>query len=163
MTWATPEARDEIADMLHKGLSASQIAAHFEGVTRNAVIGIVTRDKRLKEIGFRNRAGPQNIDRVRRSRNRSVHRPAFTAASVVAELGPITPFGSPQTAGIPLMLFNGRRCKWCINDPEPRTNAHLFCGETTNGGSYCAYHATAAVGAGTESERSASRVLARAA
>ena len=52
MTW-TPELKDQVADMLHEGLSASQIAARIGDVTRNAVIGVVNRDKRLKEIGFK--------------------------------------------------------------------------------------------------------------
>lgn len=153
MTWATPEARDEVAAMLREGKSASQIAAHFRGVSRNAVIGVVHRDKRLREIGFQNRAGGAGGSHV--PGQKPVVEPLDTASDMRWRL--------PHTAGIPLTMFNGRRCKWCINAPEPRSNTHLFCGEATNGGSYCAHHATAAVGEGTRSEQRAAETLRKAA
>lgn len=166
MAW-TKEARDEIADMLHKKMSASQIAAHFRGVSRNAVIGLVHRDRRLREIGFSRSPGPQDIAKARRPKRRTAPRPrvVHSAPPIVPEPEPepITAFGAPHTVGIPLVMFNDHRCKWCINDPEKGAAGHLFCGETTNSGPYCAFHATEAIGGGTESERSADRALRKAA
>ncbi|WP_192258633.1 GcrA family cell cycle regulator [Mesorhizobium caraganae] len=46
------ERRDVVADLLIEGLSASQIAERMGDTTRNAIIGIVRRDKRLSAIGF---------------------------------------------------------------------------------------------------------------
>lgn len=53
----TDEARDLIAELLEQGCSAAEIATHFPGKTRNAIIGIVTRDKRLANIGFKANPG----------------------------------------------------------------------------------------------------------
>ena len=55
MTSYTETEIDFIAGMLRDGASASQIAAHFEGRSRNAIVGIVQRNARLKAIGFRNK------------------------------------------------------------------------------------------------------------
>ena len=51
-TW-TPERKAKIAGWLKEGLSAGEIVGRLDvKVSRNAVIGIVTRDAGLKAIGF---------------------------------------------------------------------------------------------------------------
>lgn len=55
-----PEQIDAIAGWLREGLSASQIADAFgqrfrDWISRNAVIGLVRRNKTLREIGFANK------------------------------------------------------------------------------------------------------------
>lgn len=168
MSWATEEARDQIAVMLAEGLTGAQIAHRF-GVTRNAVIGIIHRDKRLKAIGFKRSPGPQNTEkardiRVEAKRRKNVRGGTVSlnkikaARAIVALLdeAPDIPgrFGAPHVAGIDLMMLTECRCKWPINDGGP----FLFCGEVKRADRpYCAYHATAALGKGTESERSAVR------
>lgn len=184
----TQEQRDRVAALLADGLSASEIGKNM-GATRCAVIGLVGRDPQLREIGFArkpcSRSTPKTgrrisgdqIDRIRRmvagdlsiapkrtrggvrggkvslNRIKVVDTPAVVPA-------PIQSFGSPQTVGIPLVMLSPRRCKWCINDPEPGANGHLFCGETTKiGKPYCSWHATAAVGEGTRSEQKAIATL----
>jgi len=54
--WSVVE-RGQIARMLKQEMSASEIAAHFR-VSRNAIIGIVHRDQKLKAIGFAKARGP---------------------------------------------------------------------------------------------------------
>lgn len=51
MTW-TAEAKDKVANLLREGLTAPQIGEEM-GVSRNSIIGIVNRDPRLREIGFK--------------------------------------------------------------------------------------------------------------
>jgi hypothetical protein len=45
--------RNEIASLLNRGLTASQIALRYEGRTRASIIGLVNRDESLRQIGFR--------------------------------------------------------------------------------------------------------------
>lgn len=169
MSWATEEARDQIAIMLAEGLTGAQIAHRF-GVTRNAVIGIIHRDKRLKAIGFKRSPGPQNIEKARDIRIAAKRKgvrggtvslnkiKAARAPAIVTLLddAPDIPgrFGAPQVAGIDLMMLTECRCKWPLNDGGP----FLFCGEVKRSDRpYCAFHATASIGIGTESERTAVR------
>lgn len=145
MSWATEKVRDQIAEMLAAGATGSEVGAAF-GVTRNAAIGVIHRDPRLKAIGFK-----------REGRNRT-RRAAAKPVLVVPAPVDRASFGAPHTAGIPMLMLTAGRCKWCINDPEIGSNAHLFCGEVSAPGApYCAFHATASISKGTESERTAVR------
>ena len=163
--------RNQIADMLRAEKTARQIAAHF-GVSRNAIIGLVSRDKTLREIGFAHSPGPQNTGRKRdlsiaakrrrgfaRGRKEALVRLEVIPTPSIADLldaVPDTPglFGAPQVAGMPLIMLTDCRCKWPLNDGGP----FLFCGEAKQPSRpYCAYHSTAALGNGTGSERSAVR------
>ena len=169
MIW-TSELKDRVARLLGEGLSASQIAAKIEGASRNAVVGVVHRDQRLREIGFARRSGWQNIEKakdmsvaVKRRRGGKVSLSRLKIAPVppiVADAEPDSAdqFGAPQVAGMPLMMLQPHHCRWCINDPEPGANGHLFCGEVKDRDrAYCAFHATLSVGKGTESERTSVR------
>ncbi|MDG9793775.1 GcrA family cell cycle regulator, partial [Brucella anthropi] len=49
-TW-TEERKSAVANLLREGLSAGQISTRL-GVSRNAVIGVIHRDKTLSEIGL---------------------------------------------------------------------------------------------------------------
>ena len=59
MTLWTQSDVEFVAELLHGGFTASQIAARFSRehryVSRSAVIGIVARNRHLKEIGFRSK------------------------------------------------------------------------------------------------------------
>lgn len=175
MTW-TPERKQMVKEMLRDGLTGDQMAARIgDGITRNAVIGFVHRNPDLKAIGFKRSPGPQNIEKKRdlaiaakrrknvRCGTVSLNKIKAIQARAIVELFDAVPdvpgrFGAPQVAGMPLMMLGPRHCRWCVNSPEPGTNGHLFCGEVKRADRpYCAYHATAALGKGTESERSAVR------
>ena len=154
----TQEERDAIATMMRNGLSATQIGDEF-GVSRRTIIGLAYRDKQLKQIGFagsRGRTGRRGPQKPRKPATVSVSRKGKVTSNPAwrmqrkAKLRVVKPaidrtvFGAPHVAGIRLADFNSHRCKWCINDPEQGANEHLFCGETTNDGPYCAYHSTLA-------------------
>lgn len=161
---------EKIADMLREGWTARQIGAHF-AVSRNAVIGVVHRNPVLREIGFKRSPGPQNIEKVRaisvaatrgksvRGGTVSLNKIKAIQAPAIVELFDAVPdipgrFGAPHVAGMDLMMLNEHRCKWPINDGGP----FLFCGEAKKSDRpYCAFHNMAALGKGTESERSAVR------
>lgn len=158
--------RNQIADMLRAEKTARQIAAHF-GVSRNAIIGLVSRDKTLREIGFAHSPGPQNTGRKRdlsiaAKRRRGAVRGGKVSlnrisaipmpAAPVVETPPCA--DAPDPLNLMLIDLTERTCKWPVNSGGP----YHFCGhEKEPGGPYCAYHAELAVGSGTESERSAIR------
>lgn len=171
MTW-TPERKQMVKEMLREGLTGDQMAARIgDGITHNAVIGFVHRNPDLKAIGFKRSPGPQNIGKKRdlaiaakrrknvRGGTVSLNKIKAIQAPAIVELFDAVPdipgrFGAPHVAGIDLMMLTDCRCKWPLNDGGP----FLFCGEAKQPGRpYCAYHSTAALGNGTESERSAVR------
>lgn len=168
MTW-TPERKQMVKEMLREGLTGDQMAARLgNGITRNAVIGFVHRNPDLKAIGFKRSPGPQNIEKKRdlaiaakrrknvRDGTVSLNKIKAIQAPAIVELFDAVPgrFGAPHVAGMDLMMLNEHRCKWPINDGGP----FLFCGEAKKSDRpYCAFHNMAALGKGTESERSAVR------
>lgn len=148
MKW-TEEAKDCVAELLEKGLSASQIGVEI-GVSRNAVTGLVCRDKRLKAIGFAHIVAISAKKRDGRvlglSENRI--RPQRHSKRL-----PEVSCGGPHVAGIPLMMLERHHCRWVVNDPERGSASHLFCGDRAElGKSWCKYHAEKIVGVGTEGE-----------
>lgn len=158
--WSTLTTEQRIERMKahwEPGLPASQWADLAGAPSRNAIIGMLQRHaealapchltprtRKDKPSATRSQGGKISKERLR-ARLRVVDAPV--PENVV--------FGAPHVAAVDLMMLNGHRCKWPLNEGGP----FIFCGEATNEGrSYCAYHATAAVGQGTESERSAHRV-----
>lgn len=154
MNWSqlTTQGRiDAIRSVWRPGMSAAQIAAHFDGVSRNAVIGIFHRHAKKigasMYLGVKGENGQEKPKRKGKSANNLVWRMKQKPKLRVVKPEPAIEravFGAPHVAGIRLADFNSHRCKWCINDPEQGANEHLFCGETTNDGPYCAYHSTLA-------------------
>ena len=158
---------EAIKTVWHKGISASQIAAHFEGVTRNAVIGVYNRyrdklaDAPLEGVG---RRAPGTSKRDRRPlpwekpvKVKATLWPAFPKRLTL----PGTPRGKVKTSaalpsprmyaeeqqlvGRPLMMLAACECKWPLTDVAKGAGAaHLFCALPADG-PYCAHHAMRSV------------------
>ena len=166
MIW-TPELDARVAGLLRAEKTASQIGAEL-GVSRNAVIGRVTRCKMLREIGFARGPRCHYLPSVisRSGEKKKARRAPGNGLLLLPE--PVIPkpaFVAPHHAGVSLMDLGPRHCRFCINDPEQGANAHLFCGEETEPGSpWCAYHETIVWGrgtaAGTTEVHSAKRIAA---
>ncbi len=181
MAGYSPEELDAIEGWMREGLAASAIAGEFFGrfrraVTRNAIIGIIHRSKRLSavatETGWsrpKKRGGA-----VRPPRKRA---PSGTKALVVhpgnlrgkresrrldPDLRPIVRAldardYDARSAHKSLVALKHNECRWPVNDAGPG-RPHLFCAAQTNGlRSYCDHHAARAVGLGTVGERRAER------
>ena len=154
MAW-TEERVETLKKLWSEGLSASQIAKHLGGVTRNAVIGKVHR------LGLSGRAAPS------RPAQRPAPRPAAPRApksAVVKVAAPVAPavaqaqvvsrraepterLPAPKEAqrlpsgeyATVLTLREGM-CKWPIGDPAD--TEFRFCGRHSGAGSaYCEAHA----------------------
>lgn len=156
------------------GMTAKGIAVAIGGgVTRNAIIGLYTRNGPYladcpltgkpagKSMSIPAQLARAKADRptgakikrgkavrggtVSRARLRVVRtEPAIVCAEVEPPLN------------ISLMDLERHHCRWPVTDDGP----HLFCGrDRADGSSYCAGHRRLSVGNGTESERSADRTL----
>lgn len=143
---------DLIASLMQEGCSAGQIASRVPWeTTRNAIIGIVYRNRRLSEIGFLNGKarvrGNQYTAIDRRHRTPERKRPAGSAAP--RRLPSIPTFKAVEIVETkledlrPLMVqiedLQSHQCRWPIGDP--RTDAFAFCGHPKRvGSSYCPTH-----------------------
>ncbi|MFO1015817.1 MAG: GcrA family cell cycle regulator [Caulobacteraceae bacterium] len=140
---------DERVEILKRlwldGLSASQIAKHLGGVTRNAVIGKVHR------LGLSGRAAPSQPTRPAFKAPRPA-RPAAQATppaprrmvepvAVAPVPRPITYVEEPGSATV--LTLGAHMCKWPIGDPT--SDSFTFCGRSNGGeGPYCIEHARVA-------------------
>jgi GcrA cell cycle regulator len=158
MGW-TDERVETLKKLWLDGLSASQIAKHLGGVTRNAVIGKVHR------LGLSGRATPSQPARPtfkapRPPRpvvsqpvaRRSVEHPPVQAPR------PITYVEEPGTATV--LTLGAHMCKWPIGDPS--TDNFTFCGRrSAEEGPYCVEHARVAYQPAQAKKRSGATELAR--
>lgn len=135
--------KDKIANLLQAGLSAGKIAAHFEGISRNAVIGVIYRDKRLKAIGLSGRATrprPETPKTTKRVSPTVIRRIKGPRAADKPRPAPRPDLAAPVSREMLLHELDSRQCKWPTNDP-PKGGAFLFCGhQRAEKGPYCAYH-----------------------
>lgn len=147
MAW-TEERVETLKKLWADGLSASQIAKHLGGVTRNAVIGKVHR------LGLSGRAAPSRPARhpAAKPAPRPRAQPAVPASTVKAK-----PAAAPQPALRPgpapveakrlasgeyatVLTLKDTMCKWPIGDPADTT--FRFCGRRSGPGhAYCEAHA----------------------
>ncbi len=120
-----------------EGLSASQIAKHLGGVTRNAVIGKVHR------LGLSGRATPSKparvVVRVPRPRVAVIAAPRRSEPSAPV-LTAVTRVETPGSATV--LTLGQHMCKWPIGDPS--TREFTFCGRGAGHGPYCTDHAAVA-------------------
>ena len=152
MTWIwTDERVEQLKKLWSDGLSASQIAAAFGGITRNAVIGKVHR------LGLSGRAKSPSSGAPRPRKPRaaaSYARPARTVTrgntalathalayfDVEVEPEPelidnIIPIGQRCS----ILELNEAKCHWPIGDPGAPD--FFFCGgRSVSSRPYCAYH-----------------------
>jgi GcrA cell cycle regulator len=137
-TWT--DARVDILTRLWRdGLSASQIARHLGGVTRNAVIGKVYR------LGLSGRAAPAapgaRRPKPKAERRLRLDRPA----------APCPPRSGPPAAGLESAPSTGTasvvsvrrgQCRWPLGDPL--ADDFCLCGRPAVRGAYCAPHGAVA-------------------
>jgi GcrA cell cycle regulator len=150
MGW-TDERVETLKKLWLDGLSASQIAKHLGGVTRNAVIGKVHR------LGLSGRAAPSQPARPAFKAPRPP-RPAANAVPAARRVAPLQArdaavsaraasppsLPQPEERGVATVLTLGAHmCKWPIGDPA--TDDFTFCGRrSTDDGPYCVEHARVA-------------------
>ena len=152
MTWIWTDERVELLSKLWAdGLSASQIAAEFGGITRNAVIGKVHRlklsgrAKSSSSAGVRPRKPRAQPQFARAARpvargNTALARAPMPYIEVEADPEPeIHDNVVPMGQRVSILQLTDATCHWPIGDPGSADFA--FCGgKTTSLHPYCAYH-----------------------
>ncbi len=130
-TWT--EARVEtLKELWIEGLSCAQIARHLGGITRNAVIGKVSR------LGLPGRATPSAPRRRIGAYRSSSPAPRHALRLVGATLPPPAPLPlSPIETSAVIEQLQDHMCKW----PVTGVGGTHFCGAQKTRGSYCAKHA----------------------
>jgi hypothetical protein len=121
------------------GATMAEIGARL-GTTHNGVAGMYVRYRHL--LGDY----PLNKPRTPRKRRtnaeiaaaREIEAKAKAEQAAAAEQLAVRQAQEPHSAGITLMMFNGCRCKWPVNDPA-KGEGHLFCGLPTDR-VYCEHH-----------------------
>lgn len=184
----TDDEIEAIAGWLRDGLSGNEVARRLTvrrgvNVSRNAIIGIVLRNKTLHAIGFARSPALGRKDTAHTPPAPRLVTPALKIQKQVALHSQnniarkmAKPVSKPVVVAmriplrvvcreITLLELKKGDCRWPSNDPErPGDSPHLFCGLPADPDrSYCPHHYQRSIGRGTESERSAERVLEKAA
>jgi GcrA cell cycle regulator len=161
MGW-TDERVETLKKLWLDGLSASQIAKHLGGVTRNAVIGKVHR------LGLSGRAAPSQPTRPvfkapRPARPVVAAQPAprrmVEQTAVVAVAAPRPPAWIEEPGTATVLTLGAHMCKWPIGDPS--TDSFTFCGRRSADGPYCVEHARIAYQPAQTKKKSSANELAR--
>ena len=147
MEWSS-ERIEQLRSLWHDGLSASQIATHLGGITRNAVIG------KAHRLGLTGRPSPIKNRSVSVARPRPPRRPRVehVVAPRVVAAPPVAPQRHVEAIhthkhievedgpGATILTLTDRICKWPIGDPR-HPDFH-FCGKASAEGlPYCTDHA----------------------
>lgn len=146
------ERIDAITALAEQKKSASQIAAYFVGVSRNAIIGYANR----WDIPLKSRAVNPARRRAASPRPKPP-RPVGNKASAPLPEPPPTP--TPEMA-LPFFeaITSRDRCKWPLWGEDQSVGD--CCGAIRMEDSpYCEFHSRISVGRGTEGERTALKVL----
>lgn len=158
------EAINLMAKLWKDGLSAREIAARIGGITRNAVLGYVHRNKDLFESRARKpkykRTGGvkperRDLSAARPSKDASghtgqkihtIHNARMEAArretdefeegtSAYLQIAPTD--AERLNTGKELMDLGRHECRWALTNGGP----FIFCASATDGGVYCSHHA----------------------
>jgi GcrA cell cycle regulator len=135
-TW-TPERVELLKIRFAAGLSCREIACDI-GVSRNAVIGKISRLNLTRDSGPRRTA---RSDDAKRRRSKSVPRLQYQMLRKLYDEA--EPTADPETISsehpCSLLELSEQKCRWPINTPG--TEDFCFCGNTPlDGLPYCAGH-----------------------
>ncbi|MRN51169.1 hypothetical protein GJU94_15275 [Brucella sp. 10RB9214] len=157
-TW-TDDRKQVVAELLREGLSAGQMSKRL-GISRNAIISVIHRDKMLSEIGLRAGVGGARKPKAESSPYKSGHMKTAARRSPARQSQPapvvIVPIVEPEPVfvcdfgveleptidplGLPLADLNLRQCRFAVNNAA-KGEQHLFCGHPVKiGSSFCEHH-----------------------
>lgn len=157
ITW-TEDRKLVVAELLREGLSAGQMSKRL-GISRNAIISVIHRDKMLSEIGLAAGVGgartpkaassPYKTGRMKTAARSPARQsqPASVAVAPVIEPEPafiredVIEIEAPiDSLGLPLSDLNLRQCRFAVNNAA-KGEQHLFCGHPVKiGSSFCEHH-----------------------
>ena len=128
----------KIIDLWQDNFTAQEIADSF-GITKNAVIGRVTR-LRNKGYDLRKRENPVHVKFM--PERTSIPKPVLPWTPLLPPTEPVNPITEPKIAHVigpkGIMDLRTDDCRYIINDGP--VSSFLFCGEPKVGRTYCAKH-----------------------
>lgn len=123
---------DDLKALAADGLSASQAAAHFNGMTRNAAVGLAFR----KGFHFLNRGGGAHKSKKSRPHVRStpfIEPPQYEVSA--------TPLSPPRDGQLTIDELQYNSCRFI--EREAYDPNHRYCGQQTGlDESWCPHHMT---------------------
>lgn len=162
----TPAERaDVVRPLVAERLTASEIARHFVGASRNAVIGVCHRNGLVLA---RSGSMPRESRPAPKARLSGQKREHLIATSVAMSPAASPAAPAPVAAPPPFesrdpVLFTetvANQCRWPLwgHNERPKADAMFVCGAPTpDGRPYCTHHAEKARGEGMPCERRAVR------
>lgn len=131
----TPDRVATLERLWTDGLSASEIAARFPGITRNAVLGKL---HRLGRLGRGRPTASAHSRAVKPPRAPNVRRPkpAALMRSPVAPVSMATPSWAGEVGEVEAL--QSWHCRWPIGDPQ--VAGFAFCGRRVAARPYCGDH-----------------------
>lgn len=136
---STAEKIGAVKTAWYSGISAREIAAHFDGATRNSVIGLYGRypdDLAATPLKKPTKSVIAMVDAKAR-RNYTVRAPG-TVRPADRNTAPAVLAYEWHVCGKPLVRLCAKQCKWPVNDAAVG-ETHLFCSAPAEG-SYCETH-----------------------
>ena len=139
MNW-TQEQRDELFRLWDHGKrSYSELAAHF-GVTKNAIVGRMRREKEARGIPCDDKHShrrPSNTDKPKK-RKAMLTLPGRAEFVISKRVSPV--IAKPDEGQL-ASIVDVTGCRWAVSFDEKAPGGHLFCNHATDEGqSYCPYH-----------------------
>lgn len=139
MNW-TQEQRDEMIRLWDHGRRSYSEIAKIMGVTKNAIVGRMRREKKLREI-------PIEHKHAHRSRTNKVYQPREKKMLTLPDRAEfvIPAFKSPPVQvpdeGQLASIIDVTGCRWPVKDDPSFVGGMAFCNHATEEGvSYCPYH-----------------------
>ncbi len=127
--------RDKLVLSLWKnGLTGSQIGEKL-GTTRSAILGLINRLRAAGYVEYRAKKPRPKKDappKPRKDRKKKLEQFELLIVAPVVNAAP------EPTKPLTIMELTHRSCRYILNDGKP--SSFLYCGKTTEKGSYCREH-----------------------
>lgn len=162
MSW-TDDRVDHLLLLNAKGLSASQIASEIGGISRNAVIGKLSRlgigmasgrvvrgpeEAKARRLSLQQKRR-ENQPRIQSIRARLKVSPETILEFSQDDVAQLTP--EQKAAAVTFLDLQPHQCKWPYGDP--RSPDFVYCGhDREEDGPYCATHAAIACNKPTKTD-----------
>lgn len=140
MKWKSPKAEiiPVIEDLIKQDLRPSRIAQHFDGASRNAVIGFCKRHKITLAHSNPNKGSTAKKPRRRPVNTLGTFKTAGAQRAAPRAPDPVEPTGP----GVPFMEAGSGHCRAPQWDVWPGSDKATYCGApVVEGQSWCAFHA----------------------
>lgn len=149
MDWKKPENAERLKALWGEGHSCSVIARMFgNGVTRNAIIGAVTRaglqPRAQRQVGGSSmkRALRRKIKAAKKQSNSLPYQPR-SSLDLILTKAPIPPPAETDVPAVSILDIEADQCRWpCWDKAAPPSSEPAFCGKAVAFGlPYCEQHA----------------------